>query len=414
MNTSPASSSHTLGISLILLLALLTALDAMAIDMYLPGMPFIAVDFEASAGRIQQTLSVFLAGLAIGQGIYGPLLDRFGRRLPLLIGVIIFILGSVLAALAPSVEWLLAARFLQALGAAAGLVTPRAIVADLCSLAESSRIFSLLMQVMMIAPILAPLIGSYLLDHGGWRFIFWVLASLGTLGLLWGWRTIPDSLPVADRSPLEIKPILQAYGQSLRHRVFMAYTLSGGFILGSLFIYISASAFVFTQHFELSPSQFSVLFATNSICLVLGGFVSNALLKRNMAARHIALFGILLHALTGLLLFTLTRDAGISLPTYAGLLALAIGSLGLVFGNLTALTMNHAGHHAGVASALMGMLHYLLAAVLGYLVSLLAQGIGLLPLAIGICGLLALLACLWGAHQEQNQPNQPQPLGNPG
>ncbi|MCG2602492.1 MAG: multidrug effflux MFS transporter [Achromobacter sp.] len=378
-----------IGAGLILLLALLTALDAMAIDMYLPGMPAIAEDFGVSAGRIQQTLSVFLAGLAIGQALYGPLLDRYGRRLPLLAGVAIFVAGSVMVALAPTVEWLLAARFVQALGAAAGLVTPRAIVADLCGVAESARIFSLLMQVMMIAPIAAPILGGSLLAHGGWRGIFWVLAGLGAAGLAWGWRALPDSLPAERRAPLHAGAILRAYGRQLRHPAFMAYTLAGGFILGSLFNYISASAFVFTGHFGLSATQFSYLFAGNSVALVLGGMISNRLLDQRRSAAAILLAGIAAHALAGLVLFLLARAGQAPFAVYAGLLAVAVGALGLVFGNLTALTMSHAGKQAGVASALMGTLHYLMSAAIGYAVSLAPQGPALLPLAICACGALA-------------------------
>ncbi|MBR8654070.1 multidrug effflux MFS transporter [Achromobacter sp. Marseille-Q0513] len=391
MNGATITTRHgdLIGAGLILLLALLTALDAMAIDMYLPGMPAIADDFGVSAGRIQQTLSVFLAGLAIGQALYGPLLDRYGRRLPLLAGVAVFVVGSVMAALAPTGEWLLAARFVPALGAAAGLVTPRAIVADLCGVAESARIFSLLMQVMMIAPIAAPILGGYLLGHGGWRIVFWVLAGLGAAGLLWGWRALPDSLPPERRAPLKAGAILRAYGRQLRHPAFMAYTLAGGFVLGSLFNYISASAFVFTGHFGLSASQFSYLFAGNSVALVLGGAISNRLLGQGRTAGGIMLAGIGAHALAGLALFGALRAGLAPFTVYAGLLAVAVGALGMIFGNLTALTMSHAGKQAGVASALMGTLHYLMSAAIGYAVSLAPQGPAALPLAIFACGALA-------------------------
>ncbi|CAB3707499.1 Bicyclomycin resistance protein [Achromobacter deleyi] len=392
-----AAATHRaplIGAGLILLLALLTALDAMAIDMYLPGMPAIAGDFGVSPGRIQQTLSIFLAGLAIGQALYGPLLDRYGRRLPLLAGVAVFVAGSVMAAVAPSVEWLLAARFVQALGAAAGLVTPRAIVADLCGVAESARIFSLLMQVMMIAPIAAPILGGYLLGHGGWRGVFWVLAGLGAAGLLWGWRALPDSLPVQRRAQLNGGAILRAYGRQLRHPAFMAYTLAGGFVLGSLFNYISASAFVFTGHFGLSATQFSYVFAGNSVALVLGGMVSNRLLGQGRGAGALTLAGIGVHALAGLALFGAVLAGQAPFAVYAGLLAVAVGALGLIFGNLTALTMSHAGKQAGVASALMGTLHYLMSAAIGYAVSLAPQGPGLLPVAIFACGVLAAGLCV--------------------
>lgn len=395
MNSSPTSQQPTtvIGVPLILLLAALTALDAMAIDLYLPGMPLIADDFGVTSGVIQQTLAVFLAGLAVGQGIYGPLLDRFGRRIPLLIGAGIFVVGSIMAALAPTVEWLLVARLVQALGAAAGLVAPRAIVDDLCSMAESAHVFSLLMQVMMIAPILAPILGGYLLGYGSWRLIFWVMAGVGLAVLFWALRTIPDSLPADRRVPLNLGNILGAYGRQMRNSVFMAYTVAGGFILGSLFVYISASSFVFSKQFGLSPTQFSYVFAANSIAFVVGGHISNRLLKRGAAAGTIMLRGIVLHMVAGLTLFLVTQTSDTSLTVYSGLLAVALGALGLVFGNLTALTMMHAGQQAGVASALMGMLHYLTAAIIGYAVSFMPQGLGQLPLAIACCGAFALLLC---------------------
>ncbi|QLF93403.1 multidrug effflux MFS transporter [Pseudomonas sp. ABC1] len=403
MSRIPAHSAGSIGLPLVILLAALTALDVMAIDMYLPSMPALAIDFGVEAGRIQQTFSVFLVGLAVGQGLYGPLLDRFGRRLPLLAGVCIFILGSWLAALAPSVEWLLGARFLQALGAAAGLVAPRAIVADLCNLSESSRIFSLLMQVMMIAPIVAPLLGSYLLDHGGWRLIFWVLCGVGLICLIWSARSIPDSLPPENRLPLQAMSILRAYTRQARSPAFMLNTLIGGIILGSFFAYISASAFVFTRHFSLSPEQFSYLFAANSLALVVGGYLSNRLLKAGMQIQRVMLLGVVLHTLGGALLALVVIRHAPSLALYASLLALGIGALGLVFGNVTALTMNAAGQQVGVASALMGVLHYLLAAIIGYLVSLSAEGPLQLPLVMALCGLLALATC-WLASSVTERP----------
>ncbi|WP_295553750.1 multidrug effflux MFS transporter [uncultured Stenotrophomonas sp.] len=389
----PAHSAVAIGPTLIVLLALLTALDAMAIDMYLPAMPAIAGEFGVDAGRVQQTLSVFLAGLAIGQALYGPLLDRYGRRLPLLAGLVLFVLGSILAALAPSIEWLLVARLLQALGAAGGLVAPRAIVADRCNTAAAARIFSLLMQVMMIAPILAPLLGGFLLGHGGWRFIFWTLSALGAAGLGWCLLALPDSLPRHERVSIHFTGVLRAYARQLGSAVFVAYTLAGGFILGSLFLYISSSAFVFTQHFALTPLQFSYLFAGNSIGLVLGGQIGNRMLARGVHPQRAMLLGIATHGLAGIALLLSVKSGIAGLWLYAVLLAVAIGALGLVFGNLTALTMASAGRQVGVASALMGTLHYLLSAIIGYAASFTTQGPALLPLAIASCAAAAALLC---------------------
>ncbi|REC95590.1 multidrug effflux MFS transporter [Kushneria indalinina] len=383
-----------IGLSLVILLALLTALDAMAIDMYLPGMPMIAQTYGVSAGSVQQTLSVFLAGLALGQCLYGPLLERFGRRMPLMVGLVIFVAGSVAAAMAPTLEWLLVARFAQAIGAAAGLVAPRAIVADLCDVKSSARIFSLLMQVMMIAPVVAPMMGGFMLEHGGWRGIFWVLAVLGITGLVWGLVAIPESLDPERRVALSVSSVVQGYLAQSRRRVFMAYTLAGGFVLGSLFTYISAATFVFTEHFGMTPTHFSYLFAANSVGLILGGTLANILAGRGMTPARVTYLGLGVHALAGGLL-ALAVAAGMgTFEVYVALLALAVAALGLVFGNLTALTMNHGGRQAGVASALMGTLHYLLAAGVGYVVSLATQGPALMPLTIAICGVMAIVMCV--------------------
>lgn len=387
------TATSGLSLSLILLLSLFTAMDAMAIDMYLPSMPAIASDLGISAGRVQQTLSIFLIGLAVGQAVYGPLLERFGRRIPILVGVVVFVFGSVIAALSTSIEWLLAARFLQALGAAAGLVTPRAIVSDRCTLAESVPIFSLLMQIMMIAPILAPVIGGFLLEQGDWRLIFWVLAAIGVVGLVWGIITVPETLKPSQRRSLSISSVLHSYGQQLRLPIFMAYTLAGGFVLASLFLYISHSAFIFTQHFGLTPTLFSYLFAGNAISLVIGGQISTSLLKRGFAETRVTYIGLFLHLLSGVLLFAIVQLGLASLWSYATLIALAVGSLGLIFGNLTALTMYHSGKQAGVASALMGTLQYLIAALAGYVIAFFGQSPVVLPLAIAGCALLALLFC---------------------
>ncbi|GAB2779361.1 multidrug effflux MFS transporter [Halomonas shantousis] len=399
------TSTHqgSVGMALVILLALLTALDAMSIDMYLPGMPMIAQAYDVSAGSVQQTLSVFLAGLALGQCLYGPLLDRFGRRMPLMVGLAIFVAGSVVAALAPTLEWLLAARFLQAIGAAAGLVAPRAIVVDLCDVNSSARVFSLLMQVMMIAPVVAPMMGGFLLEHGGWRGIFWTLAVFGGIGLVWSLKAIPESLDPERRVALSVGSVVRGYLAQSRRRVFMAYTAASGFVLGSLFTYISASAFVFTEHFGMTPTHYSYLFAANSVGLIVGGMLANRLAARGTTPARVAYIGLGVHALAGALLYLAVTAGMANLPVYAALLAVAIGALGLVFGNLTALTMNAGGAQSGVASALMGTLQYLLAAGVGYVVGLATQNPGLMPLTIAVCGVLAIALCALAArltHRE--------------
>lgn len=396
------SGKPAFGWTFVLLLAMVTALDAMAIDMYLPAFPTVAQEFGVSSGKIQQTLSVFLVGLALGQAIYGPLLDRFGRRWPLLIGLLLFVAGSVLAALSVNVEMLLAARFLQALGAAAGLVAPRAIVSDVYSLHESTRVFAILMQVMMIAPILAPVVGGYLLTHGGWRTIFWVLALIAALGAVWSWRSIPETLAVERRTPLSPSSIVRAYWRQCLNRPFFGYALAGGFILGSLFLYISASPFVLIQHYGVAPMHFSYFFASNAVGFVLAGQISIWLL-RHFSELRILLGGIALHALAGAVLLLALQTGAVDLWLYAVLLAAAVWSLGLIFGNLAALTMAQAGNQAGVASALMGTIQYLVGACVGLAVSLASPGLMPLPMTILVCGLLAG-ACSWWASLADKSP----------
>lgn len=394
--TTPRTSHITLG--LLILLALLTALDAIAIDMYLPAMPAIAASFAVDAGRIQHTLSVFLAGLAIGQALYGPLLDRYGRRYPLIAGMLLFIAGSVAAALSTSAEMLTLARFVQALGAAAGLVTPRAIVSDMCSVTESSKIYSVLMQVMMIAPILAPIVGGMVLQTGSWHSIFWVLSAFGAIALLWCLYGLPETLAPEARTRLDGATVYRAYTGLLRQRDFMAYTLAGGFILGSLFTWISASSFIFTGFFALTPAAFSYLFAMNSVMLIGGGFLSNLLLKRGHTETALTRAGIVIHILAGGVLFLTVLAGTASVVLFAAGVAVGMGALGLVFGNLTALTMQQARNQAGVASSIMGALQYLMSSVIGFAYSRWAAGLESLPLAICLCGTVALV-CLFSTSK---------------
>ncbi|ROR13688.1 multidrug effflux MFS transporter [Erwinia sp. JUb26] len=380
--------------ALIVLLSLLTALDAMAIDMYLPGMPEMAAALNTDAGQVQLTLAIFLAGLAIGQALYGPLLDRFGRRTPVLAGMALFSAASFGAAAATSVEMLMAMRFLQALGASAGLVSPRAIVSDRYSGGEAAKIFTILMQVMMIAPVLAPIVGGYVLGLGDWRLIFITLGLLGTAGFFWCAASLPDSLPAAKRTPLHPRSIARAYAAVLKNRSYMLYTLASGVALGSLFNYIGTSSFIFTHFYALSPQAFSYIFALNALVSIAAGFISVWLLNQGMSARAVTIVGLGIHAATGLLLAILLAMHAVTTVGFTVILAVAMGSLGLIYGNIMALVMQNAGSSAGVAAAVMGALQYLLSSLIGYLISLFPQGPLSLAVSILLCGLVAIALCI--------------------
>lgn len=378
--------THKMSTSFIILLSLLTALDALAIDIYVPAFPVLATSLQVSTSQIQQTLSIFLVGLAVGQGLYGPFLDRFGRRIPLLIGLIIFILGSLLAAVATSLELLLFARFLQAIGAASGLVTPRAIISDICNEQDAARHFSVLMQVMMVIPIIAPLVGSQLLNYGTWHIIFYTLALLSFMLLVWSSISVPETLALSNRQPLNLKNIFKNYYLLCRNKSYFSFTLAGGFLLGGFFFYISNSPYIFIQHYSVSPEHYSYLFALNALCFIIFGQLSIWLLNRGWSAYQVLKLGSIILMFFTLMLSLVTLLYTPSLWVYTLLLTMVISSTGLLFGNLTALTMQQVQHHlAGIASALIGLLQYSFGAVIGFIASLATENILVLPVTLLIC-----------------------------
>lgn len=406
MRTEPR---HGIGMALILLLAFLTALDSMAIDTYLPGMPAIAADFGVSAAQVQQTLMVFLIGLALGQAVYGPLLDRYGRRIPLLAGIGIFTVGSALAASAPSVDWLMLGRFIQALGAAAGLVAPRAIVADLCDVRASARVFSLLMQVMTVSPILAPIIGGVMLEHGGWRASFWWLTALGAAVMLWCIRSIPRTQPIPPDGDAGIRAAFTVYVGLVREPVFLARTLAGGFLLGALFAYIGGSSFVFIQLFGLTPTEFSYVFAGNSIGFIIGGQIADRMQRSSWSERRVMYIGLAANGAAGLILCLCLWSMDVSPWIFTGLVAAALTADGLIFGNLTALTMAGNGSRAGAASSFMGTVQYLVAAMIGAILAAFPAISAGIPLTIAVCAAAAIIACRIADSRDKPAPQCPSP-----
>src|SRR5690554_1646108 len=392
---------------LIILLASLSALVAAAIDMYLPAFPTMASSLEISPGQVQQTLSIFLIGLGIGQGLYGPFLDRFGRKPPLLFGIALFTIGSLAAALTSSFAGLLVARFLQAVGAAAGSVASRAVVTDTCDPQSSARIYSMLMQVMMIAPITAPMLGSLILLYGEWHLIFWVLALMGmTIGIS-TIRLLPETLAVERRVPLSMRSIVRNYAIQLSNPSFLFYTLATSCTLGCLFIYINNSPFIFIEMFNLTPTQFSYIFAANAL-LMIGISQINLRLLKFYSVTRVLFIGLGGFIVIGTVLLSLVQLGWEALWSYSILLGFGMAMLGLITGNLTALTMAHTQRHAGIASALMGLIQFLLAATIGFVASIAAApSLYTLPLALLALGLVAMGLCLIGRHFAQQATPDP-------
>lgn len=381
------SSHHRIAI----ILGALVALGPLSIDMYLPAFPELARDLGTDAASVQLTLASYFAGLAIGQAFYGPVADRLGRKLPLYAGLVIFTLASLACALAKTIDMLIAMRFVQALGGCAGMVISRAVVRDSFDERESARVLSMLMLVMGLAPILAPMIGGWLVVHQGWRTIFWALAGFGTLNLLSVSLTLGESLPVAKRQRHDILTVFRVYGTLLRDRHFMRFALAGGLIIAGMFAYIAGSPYVFMDIHGVSPEHYGLIFGTNAAGLIFASQINGRLVMRVnrerlffgavivAAAASVALFAAALTAFGGF--------AGILVPLFV-----FIASLGFILPLSAALAMAPHGRNAGSASALIGVLQFVLGAAAGTLVGILHDGTAKpMTLIIAACGCGALL-----------------------
>lgn len=368
-----------------LVLGGLAAVGPLSIDMYLPAFPEVARSFGVGEAEVQLSLASYFVGLAIGQLGIGPLLDRFGRKRPLLIGLVLYVLAGLACAAAPSLAWLVAARLVQALGGSACMVASRAIVRDLRSGAAAAQMLSRLMLVMGVAPILAPLLGSWVLAHVGWRGIFAVLAGFGVLALVGSAALLP-ALPAP--------PTRGSLGQQVRalfaEPEFLRYTLTGSFAMAAMFAYISGSSFVFIEHFGLSAERFAWVFGANAAGLIALSQLNHRLLRHRTPAWMLRAAG----AIALLAAFALLAGAGAGL----GLLAVAaplfvyIGSLGAILPNATALALEPHAARAGLASAVMGAIRFGIAFVASAAMAAMHDGTAL-PMATAVA-VFATLAAL--------------------
>lgn len=375
----------------LLLLAGLAALGPFSIDMYLPGFPELAREYGVDAAAVQGTLSFYLLGLSLGQVVYGPLIDRWGRRGPLLGGLVLYALASLAAGWAPDIGWLTAARFVQALGGCAGMVVARAVLRDMFGPRDMARVLSLVLLVMGVAPIVAPLLGSVVIDLWGWRAVFVCLAGYGAAVALGVGLGLEETLraPSLDLSPARIA---RTYLGLLRERVFLGYALAGGLAQSGMFAYIAASSFVYIEVFGLSPAQFSLVFGLNAAGLI-GGSQVNARLLRGSSPERLLPPVLAVYTAAGL------WTAVAALSGLGGVVGVSIGvfvalcSLGFCLPNSTAAAMGPVGDRAGMASALMGTVQFGLAGLSSYLTGRWFDGTAL-PMAAVIfgSGLLALLA----------------------
>lgn len=366
------------GWTLEVLLGGLTAIAPLSIDMYLAAMPAIAADLDVGIDAAQQTLPAFFAGFAIGQLVAGPVLDRLGRRGPLLASLALFVAGSIGCALAPSLEMLLVCRFLQALGGSTAVVVPRAVVRDVRSGVEIARTMSRLMLVMGVAPIVAPLLGGYVQAAWGWRAIFVVLAGSGLVALGAAARLLPDTRPLA-ATPGGVSSVgpWRALARDVRQLVrepdFVRFAICGGLVSAGMFAYIAGSSFVLIEVHHVPAVRYGWYFGANALGLIAASQLNRWLLGRASAARilrwsttWVAIAGL------GVLVATWTGIGG--LPGLAASLFAFVASIGLIGPNTTALALEHHASRAGLASAVLGAAGFTIAALASSAVGALHDG----------------------------------------
>ena len=380
MPADSAPRPRALGTGLLLVLAFLAATGPFTTDLYLPSFPEIARDLGTSASGVQLTLTAFLIGMAAGQLTFGPISDRYGRFRPLMLGSSVFVLASVVCALAPNLEVLIAARFVQGLFAAAGTVIARAVASDLTTGAAAARTFSLLMTIGGVAPVLAPALGGILTGFWGWRGVLWTLAGVSALMFICAAAVVRETLPVEKRTP---GPAFTGLGVVIRRGRFLGYVLLFASSFGVLMGYISASPFIYQSLMGLPPQVYGLLFGLNASGMVSAGFIAARLTRRVPARRMVVrAVTVLIGVSAGMLVMVL---AGVPPLLLAIPLFCLACSMGFIMGNTTALALAEAAGATGSGSAVLGGAQFLMGAAVSPLTGLGGE-YSALPLALVLLG----------------------------
>ncbi len=377
-----STPSRALARKLAFTLGVMSAFGPFSVDMYLPAFPTIANDLGTTTAMVQMTLAIFVLGLAFGQMFWGTLCDRVGRRTPLLAGCLIFSFMALVCATTHSIYTLIAARFFMGLGGSAGVVVSRAIVRDLFEQKDAARFYSMMMIIGGIGPIIAPFMGSLLLAYYDWHTIFWTITVFGCCCFLAVLRNIPETLVWENRVRGHVIDIFRGYGRILADRRFLGPALALGCSSGILFTYIVNSSFIFIELFGIPVALFGFLFATNSVGLYVGG-QSNRWLLRRFTAEQLLNAGMWFNVGMALLLVACAWTGVGGFPLLFGILFLCLGSMGWIFPNATAVAMQPFAADAGSASALLGIMQFILGAVAGVLVGVFHSGTAV-PMAVQI------------------------------
>jgi MFS transporter, DHA1 family, multidrug resistance protein len=371
-----------------LILGLLSAIGPFAIDMYLPALPSIGHDLGAPDNLVQMSLLAFFIPFAVFQLLYGPLADMYGRKAPLYLGIGLFAVASIGCAVASNIETLIAFRFLQGIGGAAGMVVPRAIVRDMHVGIQAARLMSLLMLVFSISPILAPLTGSAVIAFYGWRGVFWAVTIAAFIGLILLSTQLRETRSKEDRAGSSFRSAMAAYVYLLGDRNFMTLSFIGSFGIASFLVYLANSPFVLINHYGLTPTQYSFAFSINAV-----SFFSVSQLTGRLGQRY-GLVRVMRVAVSGFAASMVALVVAMSLgfeqlPVLVAFLFIGFGFLGLVIPTTAVLALEEHGAIAGTASALMGTLQFVTGAVAMVLASLFFNGTAVPMTAAIACGAVA-------------------------
>lgn len=387
---------------IILILGLLSAVGPFSIDMYLPGFPAIAADLHTSVDMVSYTLASFFVGICIGQLLIGPLLDRFGRKRPMVLGMILYLAASVACAFSPTVEMLIVARFFQALGCCVTMVAPRAIIRDLFPVSESAKIFSLMILILGVSPIIAPTLGSFLIAGFGWYAVFLVLGVITLLVLLSVIFFLPESKGADPDFSLKPGPILQSFKIVIRNRQFYMYSISGSIAAAGLFAYLAGSPFVMLTWFGVSEQGYGLIFALIASGLIGCSQVNNLILKKYSGVQIVRV-ALIIQSLIGVLLFAGSAFQLLNLAGTVILIFLFLSCQGFNFPNASALSMEPFSREAGSASALMGAMQMGAGALAAASVGMLNARTAMPMTGImALCSALALVVILMAGKKRMS------------
>ncbi len=373
-----------------LILGLLSAVGPFAIDMYLPALPAIAADLNAEVAMVQWTLTAYFVAFGFAQLLYGPWADQAGRRTPLYFGLVVFIVGSVLSALAADIGQLIAARALQGFGGAVLMVVPRAVIRDMHTGSAATRLMAMVMLVISVSPMLAPLAGSGMIVIGDWRLIFWSLCVAAIASLFLVGFALPETLAREHRVKVNLKSLWAGSKVLFRDPVFMGLTLIGGFGFASFMVFIASASFVYSDQFGLTPTQFSIAFAINAIGFFGASQAAGPAMDR-FGVVPVMRGAVIGFAAASVTLFLVCLAGFASLPVVVAGLFAANACLGLIIPTTMVMALDPHGEIAGLASSLGGTLQMLTGGIMVAITGLFFDGTAT-PMvgAIALCALLAL------------------------